>query len=573
LFAAIALRGDNMIRRNLVALLVATCAAPLAHAAEEAAPATPEATAPAEATQGGDVSVDYVLQESQITLKEALLLALRNNLDIQLARLEPAVAAEAIDQARGAFDPVGGAEYGFTHAETPTDNTFQGGATDEPLTIGGDNWNWGAGFDGVLPFGLQYSSRYILDRDESDLSTSSLSRRYTAAWENALTLPLLRDFGQNDLRVRVRRGEIGLDVSEEVFRQTLTDLVSQVENNYWELSAARSQVAVAQKSLKTARDLLEQTRVQQQVGVVSRVAVTQAEAGVAERELNMILAENQAAAAQDTLLDAILAPSAEVLAERQVLPDPPTFQDYDANLEEATKEALAKRPELEQSQLTVDDAELMLSLASNQALPRFDLVAGYTMRGLSGTPKLVRETFRGQQIAMLNPNDPTLDNLATGDFGDSLDSSSNFFRSEGNQGFSALGRVEIPIGNTTARSVETQRSIELRRAQTRLKRQRQAIILDVRNAVRNINSSQRAVEAAKRLEASATEQLRAEQERLRLGDSTPFQVLQFEEDLAEAERQLIDALRGHRNAITALERSKGTLLEARGIRYEEELDR
>jgi outer membrane protein TolC len=377
----------------------------------------------------------------------------------------------------------------------------------------------------------------------------------------------------------VRRGEIGLDVSEEVFRQTLTDLVSQVETGYWALSAARSQVAVAQKSLKTARDLLEQTRVQQQVGVVSRVAVTQAEAGVAERELNMILAENQAAAAQDTLLDAILAPTAEVLAERQVLPDPPTFQQYEANLEQATKEALARRPELAQSQLTVDDAEVMLSLASNQALPRFDLVAGYTMRGLSGTPKLFDETLAGQNELFDAMNDPNyvpsgrLGQPATGDFGDSLDSSKDFFRSAGNQGFSALGRVEIPIGNTTARSVETQRSIELRRAQTRLKRQRQAIILDVRNAVRNIQSSERAVEAAKRLEASATEQLRAEQERLRLGDSTPFQVLQFEEDLAEAERQLIDALRGHRNAITALERSKGTLLEARGIRYEEELDR
>lgn len=566
-----------MIRRHLhlVTVLLVTTAAPLARAADEPAPsgAAPQAPAPAEAaTQGGDVSVDYVLQESQITLKEALLLALRNNLDIQLARLEPAVAAEAIDQARGAFDPVGSAEYGFTHAETPTDSRFQGdvggSVPDSPLTVVGDNWNWGAGFDGVLPFGLSYSSRYVLDRDESDVQTARLSRRFTAAWENALTLPLLRDFRNNDLRVAVRRSEIGLDTSEEVFRQTLTSLVSQVENGYWALSAARSQVAVAQKSLKTARDLLEQTRVQQQVGVVSRVAVTQAEAGVAERELNMIIAENQAATAQDQLLDAILAPSADVLAERQILPEPPTFEKYQVNLEEAIQQALARRPELLQSRLAVDDADLMESLAENQALPRFDLVAGYTMRGLSGTPKTNGEVFG------LDPNNPGFSaQPATGDFGNSLDSSKDFFRASGNQGFSVIGRVEVPIGNRTGRSLATQRTIEARRAKTRLARQKQAIVLDVRNSVRLIQNSERAVEAAKRLQASATESLRAEQERLRLGDSTPFQVLQFEEDLAEAERQLIDALRQHRNAVTALEAAKGTLLESRNISYEGELNR
>jgi len=565
-----------MIRRLLVALLVVPFAAPLARAASEPTPMTkapPQAPAPPEATQGGDVTVDYVLQESQITLKEALLLALQNNLDIELARLDPAIAAEGIEQARGAFDPRGSAEYGFTHSEIPTDSTFQAGldATaipTKPSQIASDDWNWGAGFDGILPFGLSYSSRYVLDRNESDQRTANLSRRYTAAWENALTLPLLRDFRNNAARVAVRRSEIGLDTSEQVFRQNLIDLVSQVENGYWALSAARSQVAVAQKSLKTARDLLEQTRVQQQVGVVSRVAVTQAEAGVAERELNMILAENQAAAAQDTLLDAILAPSAEVLAERQVLPEPPTFEKYQVNLEEATAAALRRRPELLQSRLAVDDAELMESLAENQALPRFDLVAGYTMRGLSGTPKTVGDTLRLGQPSGADPNAP-----ATGDFGDSLDSSKDFFRAGGNQGFSVIGRVEVPIGNRTGRSLATQRSIELRRARTLLARQRQGIILDVRNAVRQIESSERAVESARRLQQAVTESLRAEQERLRLGDSTPFQVLQFEEDLAEAERQLIGALTGHRNAVTALEAAQGTLLEARDIQVDDELAR
>ena len=78
---------------------------------------------------------------------------------------------------------------------------------------------------------------------------------------------------------------------------------------------------------------------------------------------------------------------------------------------------------------------------------------------------------------------------------------------------------------------------------------------------------------SERRRVATEETLRAEQERLRLGDSTPFQVLEFEEDLAEAESQVIFSLQTYRNAITALERSQGTLLETRRISVSREMER
>ena len=69
------------------------------------------------------------------------------------------------------------------------------------------------------------------------------------------------------------------------------------------------------------------------------------------------------------------------------------------------------------------------------------------------------------------------------------------------------------------------------------------------------------------------ETLRAEQERLRLGDSTPFQVLEFEQDLVEAQLQEITSLRVFRDAIAGLEWAQGTLLEERGISVDEEIVR
>jgi outer membrane protein TolC len=74
-----------------------------------------------------------------------------------------------------------------------------------------------------------------------------------------------------------------------------------------------------------------------------------------------------------------------------------------------------------------------------------------------------------------------------------------------------------------------------------------------------------ALQAAARRRDAQEETLRAEQERLRLGDSTPRDVLEFERDLQDAERQVIAAGQIFRTAITAFERAQATLLETRGI--------
>jgi outer membrane protein TolC len=128
--------------------------------------------------------------------------------------------------------------------------------------------------------------------------------------------------------------------------------------------------------------------------------------------------------------------------------------------------------------------------------------------------------------------------------------------------------MEIPIGNHTARSRASQAEIELRRASTQLRQTEQLVILDVRKAARDVVDAIAALQAAERRRDAQEETLRAEQEKLRLGDSTPREVLEFEEDLAEAEREGIVAGQRYRTAITRFEKAQATLLEARGIQLE-----
>jgi outer membrane protein TolC len=542
---------------------------------EAQTPQGPQAQTPAAAQEPqatGPVDPDV---ESYVSLGDALVMALRNNIDLELARVEPAIAEQGVRAARGAFDPELAANWNFNHEESPVSNRLEAGSSNA-----NDRWSYGSGFSGLLPFGMTYSSRIAMDRSQLGSRNASFEREFRGRWISELTVPLLRDFRVNEPKVRVVRSELGHEISEDVFATRTIDIVAGVETLYWDLAAARAEVNVAQKSLRTAQDLLEQTRVQQEVGVVSRVAVTQAEAGVAERELNAIVSENQAELAKDRLLNALLAPDARAYEDREVIPEVPTFSEYNVDMTKAVEVAMTNRPDLAEARKRLEIAELEQDLAENQVRPRFDLVAGYTSSGLSGRARPVQRRNSSRFEATCegvddgDPQDAFCDGL-TRDIAStaSWDSFDQFLRVGGNHGFSVQGQFAMTLGNRAAEANVTQRAIELRRSRARLRQLEQTVLLNVREAVRGIDSAAKAVSAAERRRAASTETLRAEQERLRLGDSTPFQVLEFEEDLAEAERQLIDSLRSHRNALTRIEQAQGTLLRARGIDIDVELDR
>jgi outer membrane protein TolC len=346
------------------------------------------------------------------------------------------------------------------------------------------------------------------------------------------------------------------DESLENFRRRVMDTVQEVEDAYWELIATSEQKRVAQKSLETAQALLEQTRTQYDVGVVSKVEVVEAEAGVADRDFNLIVAVNRYRTAQDRLINLILGPGLTADSKLHVEPtDPPKdYVVYDVDPEEATKRAFEQRPELKLADDAIERQKLELKFAKNQRLPGLDIQFNYGNRGLSGTqnPNIVPG-------AQLPPE---------GNYGDTLD---NFLTSTAADEVSARALLTIPIPNTAARSRVSETELALRRATVEKRRLEQSIILEIRKAVRDLNSAQQGIEAAQRASEASAEQLRAERIRLEYGESTPFDVLLREEDLVTAESQRITALRVYHGSVTALDRAQGTLLEDRGIVLEDAL--
>ncbi|MCP4002682.1 MAG: TolC family protein [bacterium] len=488
-----------------------------------------------------------------ITLQEAIELALRNNLDLQVSRTDPALARLGIKESKGAFDPkfVGGASFG--HSEQPVASNLQS-AFGSGSSIDEDTWTYNGGLQGQLPWGLTYGSMYALNRLETTSGFNALDPEWRAQWKTEITIPLLRGFYWSASDLAVRRSYVLNDVSNQDFRALLNQTVFQVEAAYWDLTAARESETVAEKSLKTARAVLEQTQVQYEVGVVSKVSVAQAEAGVAQREFDAIVARNAATRGQDTLLDLILAPDFREFTVTTVRTEEPTFVVYQVDAEAAIQRAFERRPEIAAARKRVEDADLQLKYARNQRLPALDTSASYSMDGLSGDPKPSATSSLGISEGSHSAND-------------------KFFRHDGAHSWSVGASIEIPFGNDVADSRYSMSKIMFRRAKTQLRQSEQTVTIDVRVAVRELRNAIDAVKAAERNVAARSESLRAEQERLRLGDSTPRNVLEVEEDLAAAEQQEIAALQRYAVAISALERAQSSLLESRGIKVEEELRR
>jgi outer membrane protein TolC len=506
-----------------------------------------------------------------LALREAIELGLKNGLALEVQRYGPYIANEVLESAWGAYDPELYSDYQYSSTDNPVASllTFPNSSILERDLTGE------AGLRGILPFsstsyGITYGGRRVQTTDPLSL----LSPEIRTSLVFTVSQPLLRNLIWNQPWTMVKTSQVGSRAAWDEFRRQLMDTVQAIENDYWFLVASEEQLRVANKSLESARALLDQTKTQYDVGVVSKVDVTEAEAGVASREVNVITAKNNYLFRQDQLIDLVygagLRPKLEFLVEPT---DPPLAESkYEVNLDMAVEKAFSERPELAIAHDEVERQQYLVQYAKSQRWPQLDVVGQYGYQGLTGQPSKdcvipnFTGTFTPGQTG--SPCAKFIPQLPPGSVPNSaniMDANQDFFSGRTGLNWSLKGVFSVPIGNNTAYHNLERTQLEFRRANAQTKRTEQDIILDVRNAVRNLDSAYEGIEASERARIAAEEQLRAERIRLEHGESTPFNVLLREEQLVSAERDKIEALRVYQNSATALDRAQGTILQSHSI--------
>lgn len=461
--------------------------------------------------------------ELRLALREAVVLALKNNLDIAIAGYDPKINAEGITIAKAVFDPAFSLTFDANRTVSPTATVLAG---TQVSTV--ENRDLNTSLAQKLPFGASYTLSMTNNRLKTNSSFASINPAHRSFLTLSITQDLLKNFGVdvNTAPIKIARNNQAISATQ--FRQQANQVITNVHDAYWTLVFAIENLEVQKRSLRLARELEDLNRARVRAGVAAPVEVTQAEAQAAAQVQFVILAEKAIKDAEDQLKLIVNFPDGERIWARTILPtDQPPFAMVQINTDTSIQEALDKRPEYAAAKLTLQNSNLDLRVKRNQLLPSLQLQGNVGLNGLNGT------------------TGGDLDRLTSGDFTQ----------------WSAALVLTYPLGNRSARSAFLQARLSHDQAETSLLNLKRQIISQVREAVRRIDADVRRVEATRAARVLAEEQLRVEQKRLEAGVTTTFNVLSFQRDLAIAEVSEIQAIATYNRDLANLELQKGTSLE------------
>jgi outer membrane protein TolC len=402
-----------------------------------------------------------------------------------------------------------------------------------------------------------------LDFRNKRLETNSVFQlfdpQYTSELALTLTHPLLKNFGVdlNGLRIKVARNNVA--ISKQQLAATVIDLIADVQQAYWDLVLATSDLAARRQAVEVAQHLQRRTEELVARGRLPALAMLQAKATALERQLDLQAGEDAFANAEARLKALLNLDQTPLPAEVTLLPsDAPRSEARAISVEDGVKAALANRPEVSQAKLDQENKRLGMALAKNQRLPELNLVGSVGLSGLSGTPTstpfstiiiggVPLDTFlaAGQSLRSFEGGyEDALGKMLSGDF----------------ISYRVGVTVQIPLGNQTARSELVKAMLEMEKAKAFMQTLEQKIRLEVERIARGVKSTLRAIEGGQALRTLAQRQLEMARDGLELGVSSVTDVIEAQKNFILAQRDELKAVIEYNKMLALWEKVTGTSL-------------
>jgi outer membrane protein TolC len=493
----------------------------------------------------------YGLQEEpniSLSLKDCIAKAMENNLGLAVAVLTPQLRDISVSQAKEKYLPV--FSFSFSRRDTQQASYSFLDAADV-LTSANDTWS------GQIQQNIPGGGNFAITLDTSKYDTNRTGTTINPSYRGTLafnfTQPLIRNFGMMVSNRDIIIAETNLTISEKDLKRSLQNTVYSVEHAYWNLVFSIENLKVSQQSLKLAKDLLEKNRRGVEVGTLAPIEIITAEAQVAQREADILASEAEVRNNEDRLKQVInLSADTEDSAFLQIIPEEePSFKKIDIGLEEALTTALQNRPDLESTRLGIQNYELNMSYTKNQLLPALNLTASYWSPGVSGDQLIY------------DPDNPFQGPIGTipGGRSEAFQDVFGFTYKNWNVGLT----LDFPLNTLVSRAAFAQARVDLEQAKLQLKEQEQQIYTDLKIAVRAVETNFKRIQALRIARELAQRQLEAEEEKLKVGLSTNYFVLQYQRDLATARSQEIRAIIDYILSVAVLNRDMGVSLDEKNI--------
>ncbi len=447
------------------------------------------------------------------------------------------------------LDPTLSGFVNFQHATTPQSNTVLTGTTALVQT----SRSYQAQYAQNWSFGLSGQLTYSSNRIKVNSQFFNLNPFTNGSVDLQMTQNLLQGFGRavNERNIRVQRNNV--KVSELQFRAQVQNTVSSTLNLYWDLVAFTEDVRSRRQAVTTAEQLLVDNRKRVELGFLAEIEITRAEAQVYATRQDLTIAQTNLlqqetilknAIARNGVADAGLATVRIVPLDSVAVPAEVPIRPIDDLVSEAAK----NRIDIQQARINIESNQLNLVGIRNSLKPGLQAFVQFTNNGLTG------------ELAPLGALIPGVDYLAGG-YGNLL---AQIFR-RNYPNYSAGFSLNIPLRNRAAQADYAISALELRQNELNIRRSLNQVRVDVQNAVIGLDQAKARYEAAARARVLSEQTLSADQRKLELGASTPFQVIQDQRDVAAALSSEIQAIANFTHARIAYDDALGKTLEVNNV--------
>jgi outer membrane protein len=471
----------------------------------------------------------------RLTLDDAARLALQNNLDIAVDRLEPQLAAQRVAQASAAYLPSLSGVFGRNHQLQPPSNLL--------VNAGGtitDTVNSTLGLGHRLPWaGTSYNVSWNASRQTTNSFFQNFSPNLGSLVQVSFSQPLLRDLWIDSPRQQLIVTRRNKEMSDTRFRETVVRTLADVKRAYWNLVAARASVGVQQKALDLARELVRTNSARVDVGNAPPLDLLSAKAEQAQREENLVVVQVQARQAEDALRILIFDSNSSSFWSERIEPTDSTpvgapLPDVDA----VVRKAMQSRQDLIRARDDVANARTSVKFYQSQRLPDVRLQASYGATGLGGTQWIRTGGFPG-----------IISGTAMTSFGSVMNQV--FGRDFPSWSFGLS--VSYPIGYSYEDAGLTSARLQESQARARLQNAEVKAVRQLRQAAWQMEANTKRIETSRAARDFAEQRLDAEQKRFEVGMSTTFLVVQAQRDLAQARNNELAASLDYVRAIIDFE--------------------
>jgi outer membrane protein TolC len=447
------------------------------------------------------------------------------------------------------YDPQLDVNGGIEHLTLPQSNKATYGIS--PLQLNTTQVN--ATFTQAFSSGTTISFIFDNSRNTTNSPDFVLSPALNSYYRFTIQQQLLAGFGFGPNLRYLHIAKNNKKISDIAFKDQVIATVTQIENIYWDLVNAYEQARVNEQSLDFANQTLENDRKQLQLQAIPELDVMKAEAEVSQRDQDLTIARTDLQL-QELLMKNALTKSLDD-PTLQEMPVVPTDRMQDADLGPTNSEPIAdlmmeglkNRPELLETDIDLTNRQISRQAARNALLPSLSLVGFYGGSGLGG---------------LVTPgNTSDTPNDLPGTWQSAFNNSSPDY-------YVGLN-LNIPFRNRAAKADQYRSELEYRQASLRKEQLRKQIRIEIRNAQYALEQTRARVQAARKARDLAQRTFEITKKEQDLGAGSTYQTMTAQRDLSVAELALVTAMTTYQKAKVELDRSTGETLEHNGVQIQE----